>query len=155
MTRLLAHSIWLPLVLCHARVNGPVALSAIAVSSPYLISSYCTMSGRIGALKTLGRWCVSLPGEPSAPCTVTVGRLVIVPAVMPCCVDGTVVHKVREVQWSSGFEISAPSLSEVLALVTLGNSFVSINSEACLLDLPIRFRAHCLWSGHPVMSNYH
>ncbi len=40
--------------------------------------TYCTMSGRMGALKTAGSGCVEPLAEPSADKMETVGRLVIV-----------------------------------------------------------------------------
>ena len=43
---------------------------------------YCTMSGRIGALKTAGSGWVDPLGVPSCDAIVTVGRLAISPAVV-------------------------------------------------------------------------
>lgn len=54
------------------------------------VFSYWTMSGRIGALKTLGSGWVSLEAAPSAPWMVTVGRLAILSSLC------------REVVWSRG-----------------------------------------------------
>lgn len=80
MTSLLAHSVWLPLVLCHSGVNSPMDPSAVDSSHTRSIESYWTISGRIGALKTLGRGCVCSLAEPSAEMMVTVGRLVMLAA---------------------------------------------------------------------------
>ena len=76
MASLLAHSIWLPLVLGHASVDGSAAISANTLQF-HVAFSYWTMSGRIGALNTSGRGCVELLAEPSADRMETVGRLVI------------------------------------------------------------------------------
>lgn len=81
VTSLLAHGIRLTLVLRHAGVDSPerfVSLQSPSSSGSCSLSTYCTMSGRIGALKTLGSGWVSLVGAPSPPWMVTVGRLVIV-----------------------------------------------------------------------------
>ena len=77
MTRFLAHCVRLSLVLGHAGVHRPIASSVLVTSRSLQALAYCTMSGRMGALKTFGRVRVSLLGAPSAPWMVTVGRLVI------------------------------------------------------------------------------
>jgi hypothetical protein len=85
MTSFFAHSIRLPLILSHASVNSP-AKSASFHGCSQLQSTHCTMSGRIGALKTLGKGWVSLLAEPSGDIIVTTGRLVIL----------VVVHKLND-----------------------------------------------------------
>lgn len=55
MAGLLAHSVWLSLVLGHSGVDGPALRSATAQFLSMFAFAYCTMSGRIGALKTFGR----------------------------------------------------------------------------------------------------
>ena len=83
---LLAHSIRLTLVLRHSGVDLPTLCQSLPSLIPCYFA-YWTISGRIGALKTLGRGCVSLPAAPSAPWMVTVGRLVIVAVVVLLVVD--------------------------------------------------------------------
>jgi len=50
-----------------------------------VLRSYCTISGRIGAVKTAGSGWVSPLAAPSAPLMETVGRLVILALVMRGC----------------------------------------------------------------------
>jgi len=79
MTSLLAHGVWLTLVLGHASVDLPAVPKVSQRWSQRCASisegdeglSYWTMSGRIGALKTFGRGCVLELAEPSAERTVT------------------------------------------------------------------------------------
>lgn len=77
MAGFLAHGIWLTLVLCHASVYLSKSTSAWIFFGYKVISTYWTMSGRIGDLKTLGNVTLSLLALPSGEMTVTVGRLVI------------------------------------------------------------------------------
>lgn len=81
MASLFAHGIWLPLVLGHASVDGSVFPSASIIRSVEDGVAYWTISGRIGALKTLGRGIVFLVAAPSAPIMPTVGRLVMFAAI--------------------------------------------------------------------------
>lgn len=75
MASLLAHGIRLTLVLGHSSVNAPGTSSALARQLIDRRGPYWTMSGRMGALKTFGRGCVSPLGLPSAEAMVTVGRV--------------------------------------------------------------------------------
>lgn len=85
-TGLLAHGIWLSLVLCDTSVYGPGQPVSKGVPSLCLlfkgVLSYWTMSGRIGARKTVGSGWVAPLGLPSAVAMETVGREAIVVDVM-------------------------------------------------------------------------
>jgi len=90
VTSLLAHGVWLSLVLGHTSVDGPdVSISDFSLP-PHrrrFVKSYWTMSGRIGALKTFGNGWVASLALPSAEMMVTVGRVVILSAVLVCRVS--------------------------------------------------------------------
>ena len=130
VTGLLAHSVGLSLVLGHASVDAPALQSAIFVpASPSLIanSSYWTMSGRIGALKTLGRgWLASL-AEPSAEMMVTVGLEVI----LACVVVGGRVQMIQGqlCEVLEVFVCRASRLALRIALVWICSAIVSPAGE--------------------------
>jgi hypothetical protein len=77
---LLAHGVRLALVLGHASVHRPAIALVLVLVAVCLRRwrAYCTMSGRMGALKTLGSGWLSWLGAPSAPWMVTVGRDMVV-----------------------------------------------------------------------------
>ena len=83
MTGLLAHCVWLSLVFSHTGVYCPELSSVSHSVCPWLSKwPYWTMSGRIGALNTVGKGWVDPLGVPSCEAMVTVGRVAILAAVV-------------------------------------------------------------------------
>jgi hypothetical protein len=121
---LLAHGVGLSLVLGHTSVDGPARGSDQPLSMVQARNqSYWTMSGRMGALKTLGRGWLASPALPSAEMMETVGLLVIL-AVVDCSslssIQRTKIESLKSLQKSGG---ATSRLAQPKILAGCGHSF--------------------------------
>jgi hypothetical protein len=124
VTSLLAHGVGLSLVLGHTSVDGPARGSDQPLSMVWARSqSYWTMSGRMGALKTLGRGWLASPALPSAEMMETVGLLVIL-AVVDCSSLSSIqrrkIESLKSLQKSGG---ATSRLAQPKILALDGHSF--------------------------------